>query len=250
MDNPLAILVLSFVALVLAAETGAYASEKRAPLTETEKNALGVVLMGALTIYAVIIGFSFNMASVRYDQRKNYEEQEANAIGTEYLRVGLLPPTEVAHTRNLLQEYLEERILFYQTRDGPDLRAVDSATARLQSALWSAVEPHGAMQPTPVTAAILTGMNDVLNTQGYTQSAWSNRIPFAAWGPIIALSLCCSVLFGFYATHKSGRLLFLSLPVILAITFFLLGDLDNPRAGVIRVEPENLENLEWQLKGE
>ena len=249
MDNPLVILVLSFAALFLAAETGSYLSEKRPKLTDTESNVLGVVLTGVLTLYAVVIGFSFSMATGRYDQRKNYEEAEANAIGTEYLRLGLLPPSEIARARSLLKRYLDQRILFYTTADSRRLRSIDSVTAQLQDNLWSSVEPIGVSQPTPVTAAIVTGMNDVLNSQSYTQAAWWNRIPVAAWGLIVVLSVCCCVLFGFYATRKSGRVLFWSLPVILSITFFLLADLDSPRGGVIRVYPQNLASLAGALRG-
>jgi hypothetical protein len=247
MDNPLVIFVISFVATLLAAHTGAYLSEHRAKLSDTEQNVLGVVLTGVLTLYAVIIGFSFSMAAARYDQRKLYEEAEANAIGTEYLRLGLLPPDDVARARTLMRSYLEQRILFYTTRDAAQLRRVDSATLQLQEELWSRVQGPTNAAPTPVAAVVATGMNDVLNSQSYTQAAWWNRLPTAAWALIIAISICCSLLFGFYATHESGRILFLSLPLILAITFFLLADMDSPRHGVIRVHPQNLLSLSTTL---
>lgn len=248
MDSPLWVFVASLAALLLADMTGAFLSEKRAKLTETERNVLGVILTGVLTLYAVIIGFSFSMATARYDQRKLYEEAEANAIGTEYLRLGLLPAADATRARSLLKGYLEDRILFYTTRDPRALAVVDSSTAHLQDELWSSVQGPTAAQPTPVAATIVTGMNDVLNSQSYTQASWWNRIPIAAWGLIVAISLCCCVLYGFYATHESGRILFVSLPVILAITFLLLADLDSPRGGVILVHPQNLESLSAALR--
>jgi hypothetical protein len=247
MDDPLWVFIVSLIALLLADITGAYFSGKRPQLSETEKNVLGVILTGVLTLYAVIIGFSFSMATARYDQRKNYEEAEANAIGTEYLRLGLLAPAEAKRGRSLMKSYLDNRILFYTTRDERQLDHIDSATTQLQSELWSIVEGPSAAQPTPVAAAIVTGMNDVLNSQSYTQAAWWNRIPVAAWGLIVAISLCCCVLYGFYATRDSGKVLFVSLPVILAITFLLLADLDSPRGGVILVRPQNLLSLSASL---
>jgi len=57
------------------------------------------VLAASLTLLALIIGFSFSMAVSRYDQRKNYEEAEANAIGTEYLRANLLPADDATRVR-------------------------------------------------------------------------------------------------------------------------------------------------------
>ena len=85
-------------------------------------------------------------------------------------------------------------------------------------------------------------MNDVLISQSYTLASWWNRIPLAAWGLVVAISVWCCVLYGFYATHESGRLLFVSLPVILAITFLLLADLDSRRGGgVIKVSAETVQ---------
>jgi hypothetical protein len=56
------------------------------------------------------------MATARYDQRKNYEEQEANAIGTEYVRADLLSPIEAAKVRSLLGSYLDQRVLFMMNK--------------------------------------------------------------------------------------------------------------------------------------
>src|SRR5262249_51532883 len=135
----------------------------------------GVVLTATLTLLGLIIGFTFSMAISRYDQRKNYEEAEANAISTEYMRLDLLPPADAARLRPRLQKYLEQRILFYNTRDVRQLRQIDTAAAQLQSELWSAVQTPAAARPSPVSALAVAGMNDVLNSQGYTQAAWWNR---------------------------------------------------------------------------
>jgi hypothetical protein len=68
----------------------------------------------------------------------------------------------------------------YTTRDEQQLRQINANTAQLQSELWSAVQAPAAAQPTPVVALAILGMNHVLNSQGYTQAAWWNRIPLAA----------------------------------------------------------------------
>jgi len=146
---------------------------------------LGVILAATLTLLALIIGFSFSMATTRYDQRKNYEEQEANAIGTEYLRADLLSPADAAKVRSLLRSYLEQRILFFAIHDEEELRQISGCTVQLQAELWAAIKPAAAEQPTAVVALVIAGMNDVLNAQGYTQAAFWNRIPTAAWGLMI-----------------------------------------------------------------
>src|SRR5207249_10760798 len=71
------------------------------------------------------------MAISRYDQRKNYEEAEANAIGTEYVRADLLPPGDRARVRELLRMYVDERVLFYTTRDRGGLAKIRSEERRV-----------------------------------------------------------------------------------------------------------------------
>ena len=97
----------------------------------------GLVLGATLTILGLIIGFTFSMAISRYEQRKNYEEAEANAIGTEYVRADLLPAADAQKVRALLANYTDQRILFYTTSDEQQLSRVNADTAQLQTELWS-----------------------------------------------------------------------------------------------------------------
>jgi len=89
-------------------------------------------------------------------------------------------------------------------------------------------------------------MNDVLNSQGYTQAAWWNRIPIAAWLLLIAISIFCNILIG-YSAHGRSAFLFLILPIALSISLFLIADIDSPRRGLIHVSPQNLESLAESL---
>ena len=105
------------------------------------------------------------MAVNRYDQRKNYEEAEANAIGAEYARAGLLPAADDAtRVRDLLRSYVDQRVLFHTTQDARRLEQINARTAELQTDLWSAVQARAAAQPTPTLALTVSGMNDVLNS--------------------------------------------------------------------------------------
>jgi hypothetical protein len=187
------------------------------------------------------------MAVGRYDQRKNLEEQEANAIGTEYVRADLMPAREAEHVRELLRRYLEQRNLFYSARDERRLRQIGAETARLQAQLWSAVAGHGAGQPTPIAALVVAGMNDVLNSQGYTQAMWWNRIPVTAWLLLIGIAVFCNVLIGYGSHGKRASVLWM-LPIALSITMFLIADIESPRGGVILVHPRNLEALVESLR--
>ena len=96
---PILVLVLGFLTLWLSARTGASFRRRRRNPEEAEREDFGVVMAGTMTLLALIIGFSFSMASSRYDQRKNLEESEANAIGTEYVRADFLPVGDAARLR-------------------------------------------------------------------------------------------------------------------------------------------------------
>ncbi len=99
---PLLVLAAAFVTLWLASLTGSWL-RRRNPIAGDDQNEdIGVILAATLTLLALIIGFSFSMATNRYDQRKNFEEGEANAIGTEILRADLLPQANAANVRKLL----------------------------------------------------------------------------------------------------------------------------------------------------
>jgi hypothetical protein len=246
---PLFVLALGLVTLWLAAKIGTFFRKRRRNPEETEREDFGVVVAATMTLLALIIGFSFSMASSRYDQRKNLEESEANAIGTEYVRADFLPAADAARVRTLLKSYLNQRVFFYETRDARQLRQIDAATAQLETDLWSAVRAPAAAQPTPVVAIAVTGMNDVLNSKGYTQAAWLNRIPIATWGLMIAIAICCNMLIGYGARRgEANAVLLLVLPLIVSISFALIANIDSPRGGMVRVHPENLGSLSDSLR--
>jgi len=243
------VFALSLLALWLAAQTGSYFGGRRRNLEEAEREDLGVILAAALTLLGLIIGFSFSMAVNRYDQRKQYEAEEANAIGTEYVRAGLLRTGDATKVRELLRSYLDQRISFYTKHDTRQLEQINTSTAQLQDHLWSAVQAAAGAQPTPVVALAVSGMNDVLNSQGYTEAAWRNRIPIAAWGLMVAVAICCNLLIGYNSRRieKKSRRYFI-LPLIVSIAFFLIAEMDTPGGGLIRVLPQNLVSLSRSLR--
>jgi hypothetical protein len=244
-NYPLFVLALAFVVQFLSARMGDLLRTRVRALKEEERDDFGVVLGATLTLLGLLIGFSFSMAVSRYDQRKNYEEAEANAIGTEYVRADLLPADDRSRVRELLKKYIDQRVLFYTTRNKKRLEKIDADTAELQNELWSAMRPRTA-QSTPLLALAVAGMNDVLNSQGYTQAAWRNRIPIAAWGLMMTIAIGCNLLIGYGARRRDWRI-FLILPVMVSITFFLICDIDSPSGGGIRVSPENLVSLAHAL---
>ncbi len=246
-DRPLILFVIVGIVLWLAARCGARVS-RRYPLDQEMRQDFNILLGAVLTLLALIIGFSFSLAAGRYDQRKNLEEAEANAIGTEYSRTDLLAATDGAKLRGLLKSYLDQRILFYAASGDAPLAEINARTAKLQTELWAAAVGPAAAMPTPITALVVSGMNDVLNSQSYTQAAWWNRIPTSAWSLMIVIAICSNLLGG-YGAHSvvtAKRLLFI-FPLFVAITLGFIADIDSPRHGIIRVQPQNLISLASSL---
>jgi len=88
-----------------------------------------------------------------------------------------MPSADAARVRDLFLKYIDQRIVFYESNDERQLGQATWKPLGCLGELWSAVLPLAKSQPTPVTALTVAGMNDVLNSQGYTQAAWWNRIP-------------------------------------------------------------------------
>jgi hypothetical protein len=246
-DHPVLLLVVSFLSLCLCAWAGA--SIRGGELTRAQAaQELTTILSAALTLLGLIIGFSFSMAISRYDLRKEYEESEASAIQTEYLRADLLPPADGARIRALLKSYLAQRIAFFTTRDSEELLEIRQQTTRLQDQLWTTLVPAAAAQPDTIRTLIVSGMNQVFDFEGHTQAAWWNRIPTAAWTLMGLIAILCNVLLGFSAPHLRGRFVLVVLPLLISIAFFLIADIDSPRGGgTIHIAPRNLLSLSETL---
>ena len=246
LDYPLLIFAVFLLTFWVAAWIGASIRQRKQEQGEEDRDEFMFVLGGTLTLLGLIIGFTFSMAISRYDQRKDYEEEEANAIGTEYVRLDFLTASDAAKIRDLLTQYLDHRLLFYTTHDSHQLEQIDRETSQLQSEMWSAVRGAAADNPTPPVTLAVWGMNDVLNRQGYTQAAWWKRIPVAAWSLMVSIAVCCSLLVGYGARRREG-FLFSVLPFLVSVAFFLIAEIDSPRTGLIRIVPQNLVSLSQSL---
>ena len=247
-DRPGLLLVVSFAGFLLTAFFGVIAQRVWNPVRAGDQNELAIVQTAALTLLGLIVGFSFSMAVSRYDQRKNLEEAEANAIGTEYARAELMPEAAGPVARGLLKRYLDQRILFYTTSDPGRLEQIRAETDQLSHDLWASARSNALAQPTAVAALAASGMNDVLNSADYTAAAWLNRIPVPAWWLLILIGVGANLTIGLGA-KRFASLLLVVLPLTVAISLFLIADIDSPRGGVVQVAPQNLNRLAASLKG-
>ncbi len=249
-QHPFVLFVFAVVLISAAAVLGLRLRTLSAGMEDDAHQDVDLIIGATLTLLALIIGFSFSMAISRYDQRKNYEEEEANAIGTEYARASLLAnAADTVQLHSLLKQYLRQRIAFYETTDREKLVATGRETAELQDAMWKIVSDNARAQGNPVSVLIASGMNDVLNTQGYTLAAWLNCIPTAAWALMLLIAALGNALVAYGIHSKKVSVLRLTiLPLILGLALFAIADIDIPRNGIILVQAQNLQILAQSLK--
>ncbi len=245
-DYPLLVLVVSFVLLVLAAWLGDFLRKRSKRAEETNRDDAGVVLGGTLTLLGLIIGFSFAMATNRYDLRKDAEKAETNAIAVLYMRADLLPLAEAAKAHELLKKFVDQRVQFYTTRSRDELTQIGNDTTQTQNELWSLIQAAVGPLPPQLEGLFVSGMNDVAVSRLSTEAVWANRIPVAAWLLIVITSVGCNLLIG-YRARRTDWLVFMVMPVAVSISLFLISDLDSPRGGAIRVRPNNLISLSQSL---
>ena len=243
-NRPFILFPVLLVAFAGAIAFGAGVLRRIFTITSEERDDFTLVQTSTLTLLALLIGFNLSMAVNRYDQRKNLEENEANAIGTEYVRADVVAAAISAQIKTELVHYTQLRLDHFLTRDAQALARIERDTGKSQAELWRLAAQVAKDQPTPIGAAVMTGMNDVLNSQDYSEAALINRIPLGAWALMIVIGLFACVVHGYGAKGKLRRGMFIIvLPVTVALSLALIADIDSPRGGIIHIQPQNLGRL-------
>ena len=246
-DHPAVLFVATLALFVGCTRAGALARLHGHRLTPAERAEFDLVRNAMFTLLGLIIGFAISMAVSRYDLRKSLEEAEANAIGTEYLRLDFMAPQTAAKARALLRTYTDQRIAFYALLDTDGAAGNAAETATTMAALWAAVAPEVDARPTQVAALVASGMNDVINADGYTVAAWRNRLPVEVWLLLILVGAGCNFLIGFGA-EKLSSTTHAILPITASLAILLIADVEGPSNGFVRVHPENLIDAAASMK--
>jgi hypothetical protein len=247
-DHPFPFFAATLVLFIGCTRGGVLARLHGPKLTPAERSEFDLVRNAMFTLLGLMIGFAISMAVTRYDVRKGLEESEANAVGTEYVRLDLMPTEAASKARALLRTYVDERIAFYGLMDTDGLAKNAAATANTMTALWMAVAPEAKASQTAVTALVAAGMNDVLNSYGYTVAAWRNRLPVEVWLLLFVVAACCNFLIGFGAERLSSATHAI-LPLTASLAILLIADVEGPHNGFVRVHPINLIDAEASIRG-
>jgi len=231
-----------FVALLVFYEIGRRIGVARlASDPDGLAHGIGAVDGAVFALLGLLIAFTFSGAASRFEARRQLITQEANAIGTAYLRVDLLPDDAQPEVRNLFRKYVDLRSVVYaQAADRATTAAKLAETAALQEAIWAkALTASRRPDATaPATMLVLPALNDMIDITTTREMATRNHPPPVIFLLLAGLSLIGSMLVG-YGMSENKRQSWLhtvAFSVVLSLATYVIVDLEFPRVGFIRVD--------------
>jgi hypothetical protein len=226
------------VFLQLGRRVGTRAVGRRGPSSLASTESLETAVFALL---GLLIAFTFSGALTRFDVRRIQVVDEANAIGTAYLRVAMLPESAQPRVRELLRRYVDARIDTY--RKLPDLEAARDALAlsqSLQTELWTqAVAATQLPASGPETKIVfLPALNEMFDLASTRLAATQMHPPVVVYAMLVGLAFASALLAGYRSAADAapGRLHQFGFGTIVALTIYVILDMEYPRLGFIRLD--------------
>jgi hypothetical protein len=200
--------------------------------------------VGTLGLLGFMLAFTFGIAGSRYDARRQAVLDEANLIGTTFLRAGLLPEGCGENIRNLLRNYVDVRLEVVRTGD---LETALRRSGELQGRIWAETEAIARKHAESILVGLfIQSLNETIDLhETRVVMGLYTRIPLVLWGTLYLLAALAMIGVGYHAglTSKIRSLSFLVLAITFSAVMFLVADLDRPREGMIRVSQQALIDL-------
>ena len=217
--------------------------------TPDEKEGPTTMLVGSLlALMAFLLAVTMGMASDRFDTRRSLVLEEANAIGTTYLRASYLPQPEGVDSQELLREYVPLRI---NVSDRAELAANFARSTEIHAELWAMAEELARATPDSVVLGLyIDSLNQMIDLHETRATAIVvARVPETV---VILLIIGAALTMGMvgYSAGLTRRRSFLGatvLVVVLAAVLTLVIDLDRPRDGFLQVSQQPLLDLQQQI---
>jgi hypothetical protein len=192
-------------------------------------------------LFGLLVAFTFSGAASRFMDRRGLVQEEANAIGTAYLRLDLLPSDVQPSVRDLFRKYVDTRYEVYRRAyDSAFTEAKIAETATIQTSIWNsastAVQRPGTPASTPTL--VLVALNDIIDITGTRQMTAQNHPPLIVFVLLGGFSLMCSLLVGYTTSQNPTRswLHMLTFAAVVSLTVYVIIDIEFPRFGLIRVD--------------
>lgn len=208
---------------------------------------LGPMVGGILAMLAFVLAFTFSMAASQHNLRKQHVLDEANAIGTAYLRADLIDEQYGTEVKQLLRDYVDTRL---QAVGSDNLDAAIAKSIQLHELLWAQVSFASKTAPNTNTALIIQSINGVIDMHGKRITAvLHNRIPDSIWVTLFAISALTMITMGTQAGLAGSRRLAVVIPLILAFAALatVVVDLDCRQKGMITVEQQAMIDLQSSM---
>ena len=246
-QNLLVIAPVILAALILVTTMG-YAMGKRHaklpyPLPEKREKTAGTITGAMLALLGFMLAISISMADSHFEARRRLVLDEANAIGTSRLRAMAIGGPHGTEIVRLLKDYARVRIDFFSAGEDPTrLKSVYKRTFDLQQLLWNHACAIATPAPTPISALLLSSLNEVFDLATSRRWALEVRIPLYVINLLLAFSLLSMGMMGYYFGICGVRHRILSALLFAAFTIaiLLVMDLNNPRGGYVKPEQSPL----------
>jgi hypothetical protein len=238
------LLPITISVVLLAVEIGYRLGRRRRQHSTAEKGApVGAMVAATLGLLALMLAFSFGLAASRFDDHRRVVLDEANAIGTTYLRAAMLPEPIATETRNLLREYVDVRL--EAVKSGSIEKAI-SKSAELHDRLWAEALAAVEKDRSPVTALFVESLNEVIDLHATrVMVGLRSRIPSVIWLALYVLAALAMSAMGYHEGLTSVRRSLVAFALVLsfAVVLFLIVDLDRPTRGLLQVSQDSMMDL-------
>jgi hypothetical protein len=245
--------ILVIMSLMLACAEIGFRLGLRLHLTKDEarKGQIGGIQGAVLGLLGLLLGFTFAMAVQRYDTRRGLVLQEANTLGTTYLRASLLPDAHQSPVKDLLRSYVELRLKYWPLIDDPARRAEGTQLiGNTQAELWKHATAAAMEAPNDITATFIESLNQVIDTDGERIAAMRAGIPNGVWLLLIMVAAfgCITTSYGAGAEGARSKLASVFLPLLITVVIVLIFDISHPRVGLIQIRQDPLVDLQQSIQ--
>ncbi|MBI1451212.1 MULTISPECIES: hypothetical protein [Acinetobacter] len=207
-----------------------------------------IVLGAILSLLGLLIGFVLSISINGYNDRQKTEENEMLVISSAFQRTQLLDSPQKEKAEKLLHEYLDARIEFFNADSLLENKEWRITSTEKQKQLWDIAVNEARETPNPVISSVLASYSDLYLSQEKTTVSWRDQIPKIVWALLIFFAVVSNILIGYNARQEQKmNLMILVLPFLMALSLFIISEIDVPGKGVIHVTPDDLLSLKDTL---
>jgi hypothetical protein len=245
--------LVAFGGTTAAALVGARIGRNFHPqLTESARTQLFGIEASVVGVLALLLGFSFAMSVERYELRRKLVLDEANAIGTSWLRTASVGDEEAgAEIRQLLSQYVDSRLAIVRAGTAADRHALLEQSERLERQIWSRAAALAREDPRSIPAGLLLqSLNDMIDLNTLRIGAARNHVPGIVLVALVVVAMLAMgwVGAGVSASGRRGTATLLILAAMITFVITVIVDLDQPRIGLIRVSQAAMIDLQHTLR--